>query len=282
MSKGRRWFLAGMILLSVCIVLSVLVPLVWPYSYSDQNAALRNSPVSLQHWFGTDKFGRDLFARVWYGAGISLLIGITSALINGGIGILWGALSGYAGRRTDLILMRIADMIAAVPSMLYVILITLVIGSGAWSMILGLCVAGWTGTARVVRGEILRLKGTDFAAAAGMEGIPPLRILLCHLLPNASGPVVVSVIFLIPQAVFTEAFLSFLGVGLEPPAASLGTLIRDARSQLLLRPGQMFFPLIVLCILLTALNLVGTALEENGSLLRMHAWKRGSRKGEEV
>ena len=258
---GNRQALAGCIILGVWILLSVLVPLFWPWSYSEQNAELQNQAVSLPHLFGTDKFGRDIFARVWYGAGISLLIGIVSALINGCVGVLYGAVAGYAGKYVDMVMMRIADIIASIPSMLYVILITLVTGAGAGSIILGLCVAGWIDMSRIVRGEIIRLKETDFAAAARMEGLPPLRILWRHLLPNAAGPILVNLIFLIPQAIFTEAFLSFLGVGLAAPAASLGTIIQEARSQMLLYPNQMVCPLIVLCVMLLALNTVGTAIE---------------------
>lgn len=258
---GNRQAIAGCIILGVWILLSVLVPLFWPWSYSEQNAELQNQAVSLTHLFGTDKFGRDIFARVWYGAGISLLIGIVSALINGCVGVLYGAVAGYAGKYVDMVMMRIADIIASIPSMLYVILITLVTGAGAGSIILGLCVAGWIDMSRIVRGEIMRLKETDFAAAARMEGLPPLRILWRHLLPNAAGPILVNLIFLIPQAIFTEAFLSFLGVGLAAPAASLGTIIQEARSQMLLYPNQMVCPLIVLCVMLLALNTVGTAIE---------------------
>nr|WP_243426899.1 ABC transporter permease [Mediterraneibacter glycyrrhizinilyticus] len=264
----RRYFVsdrraaAGWILLGVWILLAVLVPLLSPYSYSEQNASIQNSLPSLSHWFGTDKFGRDLFARVWYGAGLSLLVGLVSAGLNGCIGVLYGAVSGYAGKTADMILMRIADVVSAIPSMLYVILITLVMGAGAGSIILGLCIAGWIDMARIVRGEILRLKGMDFARAAQMEGISPLRILVRHLLPNAVGPITVNFIFLIPQAIFTEAFLSFLGIGIAAPAASLGTIIQEARSQMMLYPYQMVFPLLVLCVMMAALNMIGTSLEQ--------------------
>lgn len=259
--RGNRQALAGCMILGIWILFAVLVPVFWPWSYSEQNAEIQNQAMSMTHLFGTDKFGRDIFARVWYGAGISLLIGIASALINGCVGVLYGAGAGYAGKHADMVMMRIADIISSIPSMLYVILITLAAGAGAGSMILGLCVAGWIDMARIVRGEIQRLKETDFAAAARMEGIPRIRILWRHLLPNAAGPILVNLIFLIPQAIFTEAFLSFLGVGLEPPAASLGTIIQEARSQMLVYPNQMVCPLVVLCVMLLALNAVGTAIE---------------------
>ena len=259
--RGNRQALAGCMILGIWILFAVLVPVFWPWSYSEQNAEIQNQAMSMTHLFGTDKFGRDIFARVWYGAGISLLIGIASALINGCVGVLYGAAAGYAGKHADMVMMRIADIISSIPSMLYEILITLAAGAGAGSMILGLCVAGWIDMARIVRGEIQRLKETDFAAAARMEGIPRIRILWRHLLPNAAGPILVNLIFLIPQAIFTEAFLSFLGVGLEPPAASLGTIIQEARSQMLVYPNQMVCPLVVLCVMLLALNAVGTAME---------------------
>ena len=259
--RGNRQALAGCMILGIWILSAALVPVFWPWSYSEQNAEIQNQAMSMTHLFGTDKFGRDIFARVWYGAGISLLIGIASALINGCVGVLYGAAAGYAGKHADMVMMRIADIISSIPSMLYVILITLAAGAGAGSMILGLCVAGWIDMARIVRGEIQRLKETDFATAARMEGIPRIRILWRHLLPNAAGPILVNLIFLIPQAIFTEAFLSFLGVGLEPPAASLGTIIQEARSQMLVYPNQMVCPLVVLCVMLLALNAVGTAME---------------------
>ena len=265
-----RMALIGCIILGIWIVLAVAVPLLGPWSFSEQNAAIRNQTSSLMHWFGTDRFGRDLFARVWYGAGISLAVGIISTVINGIIGVFYGAVSGYAGKYTDMALMRIADIISAIPSMLYVILITLVMGAGVGSMILGLCVAGWISMARIVRGEIIKLKETEYAYAARMEGIKPLRILLRHLLPNTAGTIVVNMIFLVPQAIFTEAFLSFLGVGIAAPAASLGTIIQEARSQMMLYPYQMIYPLLVLCIMLLALNMVGNAVEQR---LGIHSGK---------
>lgn len=249
-------------ILGVWILLAVCVPLVWPHSYSDQNVSLQNLAPSFYHWFGTDKFGRDLFARVWYGARLSLIIGVGSATVNGIFGVIWGAAAGYRGGRLDGILMGIADILASIPSMLYVILITLVFGANAGSMILGLCISGWISMARIVRGEIQRWKEAEFAQAARLTGISESRLLFRHLLPNAAGPIGVQMLFLIPQAIFTEAFLSFLGVGITAPAASLGTIIQEARSQMILYPYQMICPLTVLCVMLLALGGLGAWMEK--------------------
>lgn len=260
---GSRMALIGCVILGIWILLAIAVPVFSPWSFSGQDAGMRNQGPSILHWFGTDRFGRDLFTRVWYGAGISLTVGICSALINGVIGVLFGAVSGYAGGRTDMFLMRAADIISAIPSMLYVILITLVMGAGVRSIILGLCIAGWISMARIVRGEIIKLREMEYAYAARMEGIKPFRILCRHLLPNTAGTIVVNLIFLVPQAIFTEAFLSFLGVGIAAPAASLGTIIQEARSQMILYPYQMLYPLLILCVMLLALNMAGTAAEQS-------------------
>ena len=244
--KGYRDEKAALIILLIWIFLAVCVPLFGPYSPTEQNAEIRNQPMSLIHFFGTDEFGRDNFTRVWYGAGISLVIGVGSSLING------------------MILMRAADVIAAIPSILYVILITLVMGPGIKSMIFGICIAGWIDMARVVRGEMIRLKETDFAAAAKIDGISGIRILFRHLLPNALGMIVVNFLFLIPQAIFTEAFLSFLGVGLSAPTASLGTLIQEGRDRMILYPCELLAPLITLCVLLVVFHILAMAMERRG------------------
>lgn len=260
--RGNRQALAGCMILGIWILFAVLVPVFWPWSYSEQNAEIQNQAMSMTHLFGTDKFGRDIFARVWYGAGISLLIGIASALINGCVGVLYGAAAGYAGKHADMVMMRIADIISSIPSMLYVILITLAAGAGAGSMILGLCVAGWIDMARIVRGEIQRLKETDFAAAARMEGIPRIRILWRHLLPNAAGPILVNLIFLIPQAIFTEAFLSFVGLGIPVPQCSLGSLISEGFNSFTTHPYQIVPPIVVMALLMLSFNLVADGLRE--------------------
>ncbi|MCU0079444.1 ABC transporter permease [Extibacter muris] len=253
---------SGIVLLAVMVLLSVLIPALSPYAATAQNAELRNAPSSFSHLFGTDKFGRDIFVRVFAGTRISIAVGIGSALICGVAGILYGCAAGYAGGKADMLLMRAADVIDAIPSLLYVILIMLVMGASIGSILLGICIGGWVGLARVVRGEIIRLKAEDFCTAARLLGVGNGRILFIHLLPNAAGPIIVNLTLLIPKAMFTEAFLSFVGVGIMAPAASLGTLIQEARSQIQVAPSQMLYPILVLCILILSVNLTGAGLEK--------------------
>ncbi|MBO1720130.1 ABC transporter permease [Extibacter sp. GGCC_0201] len=254
---------SGMLLLAVMALLAILIPALSPYSATAQNAELRNAPSSFSHLFGTDKFGRDIFVRVFAGTRISISVGIGSALICGVAGILYGGAAGYAGGKADMLLMRAADVIDAIPSLLYVILIMLVMGASIGSMLLGICIGGWVGLARVVRGEVMRLKSEDFCTAARLIGAGRGRLLFIHLLPNAAGPIIVNVTLLIPKAMFTEAFLSFVGVGIMAPAASLGTLIQEARSQIQVAPSQMLYPILVLCILILSVNLTGAGLEKS-------------------
>lgn len=252
----------GCCILAALIVLAVLGPLLSPFGPTDQDAAFQNLGSSLSHPFGTDKFGRDLFVRVCCGMGISLLVGLAGALICGVVGIFYGGISGYAGRKTDLILMRAADIVEAVPSLLYVILIMLVLGASVGSVLFGICISGWTKMARVVRAEIKRMREMDFVLAARLSGAGGFHILRKHLLPAAAGPIIVNLTFLVPEAIFTEAFLSFVGVGIAAPTASLGTLIREARNQMQVYPGQMLYPMAVLCVLILAFNLIGIGMEQ--------------------
>lgn len=177
----------GLILLLLCIFLAVLVPALSPWTSTEMHADIRSQGMSFSHPFGTDKFGRDLFVRVWCGVRISLCVGLASALLNGALGILYGAASGYAGKTADNILMRIADIVASVPSLLYVILIMMVLGANEVSILVGLCISGWIETARIVRGEVMRIKEREFVLASRLAGAGPLRIFLTHLLPNLCG-----------------------------------------------------------------------------------------------
>lgn len=253
---------AGVLLLTMITLLAVLVPVFSGQSYTAQNPDMQNLGSSAAHFFGTDKFGRDLFVRVWYGTRISLVIGIGSMLICGMIGVVIGAAAGYSGGIFDLVCMRFADLVDAVPSLLYVILITLTFGANAGSILLGICISGWAESARIIRTEVQRVMTQDFCEASRLSGAGALWVLRKHLIPNALGPVIVSLIFFIPKAIFTEAFLSFVGVGIEAPQASLGSLIQAARSQMRLYPTQMLYPILVLSLLLISLHLIGVGLEQ--------------------
>ena len=247
--------------LGICILLvltffTVLVPFLPFYDPVTQNADLRNAGSSLMHLFGTDKFGRDIFSRVWYGAEISMKVGILASLISSIVGLLYGGIAGYAGKKTDMIMMQAADIVDSIPSLLYVILFMLIFGASVKTVILGICISGWTRMARVVRGEILRLKEMDYILAARLEGSGAMRILIKQMLPNLKEKVILNAVLLVPEAIFTEAFLSFLGVGIAAPAASLGTLIQEARSQMQIYPTQMMWPVLVLVLLIFSLNLI--------------------------
>ena len=247
--------------LGICILLvltffTVLVPFLPFYDTVTQNADLRNAGSSLMHLFGTDKFGRDIFSRVWYGAEISMKVGILASLISSIVGLLYGGIAGYAGKKTDMIMMQAADIVDSIPSLLYVILFMLLFGASVKTVILGICISGWTRMARVVRGEILRLKEMDYILAARLEGSGAMRILIKQMLPNLKEKVILNAVLLVPEAIFTEAFLSFLGVGIAAPAASLGTLIQEARSQMQIYPTQMMWPVLVLVLLIFSLNLI--------------------------
>lgn len=212
--------------------------------------------------FGTDDLGRDLLIRVIYGARISLTIAVVSVILNFFIGVLYGGISGYAGGRIDNIMMRIVDILYTVPVMLYVILLMVVMGAGLKTIILALGISYWVGMARIVRGQVLSLKEQEFVLAAKTLGASTWRILLRHLIPNAMGPIIVSATMMIPTAIFMEAFLSFIGLGISAPMSSWGTLCNDALSGLRSYPYQLFFPATAITFTMLAFNFLGDGLRD--------------------
>ncbi len=212
---------------------------------------------------GSDALGRDMLARLMYGARISLIVAVIAALTNLVIGVLYGSISAYAGGMVDSVMMRIVDIINTLPLTLYVILLSMVIeGKGMLSITVALGTVYWVNMARVVRGEILSLKERDFVLAARTIGSSTGTILVRHLIPNAMGPILVTLTMLIPSAVFMEAFLSFIGLGLAAPLASLGTMCSDALATLRTAPYQLFEPALVICILMFGFNFVGDGLRD--------------------
>lgn len=253
---------AGIVVIILMILLAIFGPLIQPYTYDGQDYSAINQTPNAQHWFGTDKFGRDLFVRVAYGARISLTVGFAAAAINMVIGVLYGGISGYVGGSVDMVMMRIVDIISAIPSLLIIILVMVFLGANMKSILIALCLTYWIGTARQVRGQILSIKNQDFALAAKVIGESDFQILLRHLVPNSMGPIIVTVTFLIPQAIFYEAFLSFIGIGISVPVASWGTLANDSLANMNLYPHLMLFPAVAISITMFALNFIGDGLRD--------------------
>ena len=260
--KHDKLALFGLVVIVMILILAVFGPMLSPYEYDAMDFMIINEPPNLSHWFGTDIFGRDLFVRVMYGARISLSVGFMASIISLFIGVIYGGISGFAGGRTDDIMMRIVDVIYSVPMMIYVILLMVVVGPGLKSIFITLGITYWAPMARIVRAEIMRLKQEEFILAARVIGASPKRILLRHLIPNAMGSVLVTLTFSIPGAIFTEAFLSFVGLGVSAPMASWGVLSNDAVSTLSMYPWQLFFPAAAISITILAFNFLGDGLRD--------------------
>ncbi|QEN08441.1 ABC transporter permease [Oceanispirochaeta crateris] len=213
--------------------------------------------------FGSDILGRDLMIRVMYGARISLTVALVASLVNLFIGIVYGSAAGYEGGRTDTFMMRIVDILNSIPLVLYVIIIMVIVGNrGLWTMIIALGSVYWVVMARLVRGQVLSLKGQEFVLAARALGVSRRHIIFRHLIPNAMGPIIVSMTMMIPQAVFTEAFIGFIGLGVSAPMASWGTLANDALQGLLSYPYQLFFPSVAIALTMLSFNFLGDGLRD--------------------
>ncbi len=279
--KNKPAMIAGVVLILI-VLLAILGPMFSPYTYDQQVRSDRNQFPSSEHLFGTDKLGRDLFVRTLYGARISLSIGLVASLINLTIGVLYGGLSGYLGGKADNIMMRIVDILYAVPLLLYVIMLQVVLEApikelfetskffGLFKalgpeLILIYIVLGsvyWVGMARMVRGQVLSIKNQEFVLAAKAQGAGKMRIIMRHLTPNAIGQIIVMTMMSIPQAIFTESFLSFIGIGVSAPMASWGSLASDAYKALQSYPYLLFFPAAAICITVLAFNILGDGLRD--------------------
>ncbi|HIZ20093.1 MAG TPA: ABC transporter permease [Firmicutes bacterium] len=259
--RSNRRALVGFIILLLIALLAIIGPLVSPYPYDGMGTEINRGP-SAAHWFGTDALGRDLFTRVLYGIRISLFVGFVSTLINVVIGIVYGGVAGYVGGKLDNVMMRIVDVIYAVPSLLYIILLMMLFGANVGSIMLGMCISGWVGNARLMRTQVIALKEREYVLASYTQGASPVRILLKHIFPNAMGPILVQATLAIPQAIFQEAFLSFIGMGISAPQASLGTLAQDARMYMVIYPHQMVCPIVMICVIIFALNFISEGLSE--------------------
>jgi dipeptide transport system permease protein len=253
----------GLILIICLALLAIFGPLITDHSYSKQVLLDANQKPSSAHWFGTDELGRDVYARVLYGARISLFIGLMAALIDFVIGIVYGGISGYFGGRVDNLMMRFIDLLYGIPYLLIVILLMVVMGSGLITIIVALSATGWIGMARIVRGQVLSLKSSEYVLAARTLGGRGGYIIRKHLLPNALGVIIVQVTFSVPSAIFAEAFLSFLGLGIQPPLASLGVMANDGLPTILSGHWwRLFYPAFFISMAMLAFNLVGDGLQD--------------------
>lgn len=260
--KKNKLAMLGLYIILFIVLIAIIGPWLSPLSYSDQNLNATNRPPSAEHLFGTDNLGRDLFIRVLYGARISLSIGIVASLINLTIGVVYGGIAGYFGGRVDRVMMNIVDILYGIPVLLYVILLMVLLTPGLTNIFIALGISYWLGMARIVRGQILSLKEQEYVLAARTIGASKWRILFSHLIPNSLGPIIITMTLAIPEAIFTEAFLSFIGLGVAAPMASWGVLASEGVTSLRSYPFQLLFPAMAISITMLAFNFLGDGLRD--------------------
>jgi oligopeptide transport system permease protein len=264
--RGNRAAVASAALVVLLVVAALLGPMLSPYAldHVDWTLSPLASPPSFEngHWFGTDSNGRDLFVRVWSGTQVSLLVALLATAVSVVIGVAWGATAGYVGGRIDGWMMRVVDVLYALPYMFFVIILTVVFGRSLWLIFLAIGAVGWLTMARIVRGQALALRQREFVAAAVTLGLPAHRIIARHIVPNVLGPVIVYATLTVPQVILFESFLSFLGLGVQEPLTSLGRLVAEGALEMETAPWQLLVPSAVLATLLLALNFLGDGLRD--------------------
>ena len=254
--------MASMIVLGILIVMVIVGPIIRGYDYETMNVAEKNLGPSSKYWFGTDNLGRDLFFFFWVGARASLIIALVATALKLVFGTVYGALMAHFGGWVDEILMRIIEVLNSIPSMLLTILIMLVLGNNLFSLLVALSITAWCNTARQVRGMIKQLRESEYVYAAEVLGAKPVRIIVKHYIPNMLGILILDTATAIPSFIFTEAGLSFLGIGLQAPEISLGVLISMGQQNMDFYPSQLFFPCLILCVIVMAFNLLGDGLRD--------------------
>ena len=264
--RANRAALAAGLLVVLLLLAALFGPLVSPYAidHVDWTLSPLASPPSFAngHWFGTDSNGRDLFVRVWSGTQVSLLVALLATAVSVVIGVAWGATAGYLGGRVDGWMMRVVDVLYALPYMFFVIILTVVFGRSLWLIFLAIGAVGWLTMARIVRGQALALRGREFVTAAVALGLPAHRIIARHIVPNVLGTVIVYATLTVPQVILFESFLSFLGLGVQEPYTSLGRLVAEGAAEMETAPWQLLAPSAVLALLLLALNFLGDGLRD--------------------
>lgn len=268
LSKNRAAMVC-LVVIFIIILLSIVVPVLSPYTTSEQHLSHTDAPMFFtdptdghMHLFGTDTLGRDIFTRTWDGGRVSLFIAFAAVFINFIIGVIYGGISGYLGGAVDNVMMRIIEIINGIPYLIIVVLLMMVLPPGAWTMVIAYAFVGWTGMARLVRGQIVSLKQQDYIVAAKVMGARPARIIAKHLLPNTLSVVIVNITLAIPSAIFTEAFLSYIGLGVPVPMASWGVLANDGSRVFQMYPSQLIIPAICISLTMLSFNLLGDGLRD--------------------
>ena len=261
LSRNRAAMFGGLILI-LLIICAALAPWIAPYSYFYQNLSLGASPPSADHLLGTDVLGRDLLSRILYGARISLLVGFVATGVALIIGVSWGIIAGYIGGRVDSIMMRIVDILYGLPFIIFIILLMVIFGRNLWLLFGAIGAVEWLTMARIVRGQVIGLKNQEFVMAAKAMGVSNISMFRRHLLPNILGPIAVYATLTIPQVMLLEGFLSFLGLGIQPPMSSWGTLIKDGVESMEEFSWLLIYPGITFTITLFALNFFGDGLRD--------------------
>ena len=259
--KNKLALFGGSVLLFM-VVVALLTPWIAPYSYEAQNLDLGASPPSAEHWLGTDIFGRDVLTQIMYGGRISLAVGFIATAVALVIGVTWGAVAGYVGGRIDAVMMRLVDILYALPFMIFIVLLMVVFGRNILLLFLAIGAVEWLTMARIMRSQVQSLRQQEFVEAAVSVGLSPAAIIRKHVVPNALGPIIVYPTLTIPSVMLLEAFLSFLGLGIQPPATSWGLLISYGAETMEEYPWLLIFPGCALTLTLFSLNFLGDGLRD--------------------
>jgi len=260
--RKNRLAICGLVVLLLLGLVSLLTPWIAPYGYEEQNLILGASPPSAEHWLGTDIFGRDMLTRIMYGGRVSLTVGLIATAVALMIGVLWGATAGFVGGRFDAVMMRLVDILYALPFMIFIVLLMVVFGRNIFLLFFAIGAVEWLTMARIVRGQVMTLRKQEFVEAAYSLGLSQWTIIRRHIIPNTLGPVIVYTTLTIPSVMLLEAFLSFLGLGIQPPQSSWGLLISYGVETMEEFPWLLIFPGLTLSITLFALNFLGDGLRD--------------------
>jgi len=261
LKKNRLAVVSGIILI-ILLVLAIFAPWIAPHSYAYQNLELGAVGPSSSYWLGTDTLGRDQFSRILYGARVSLLVGFVATAVALLIGVSWGIVAGFFGGKIDSTMMRIVDILYGLPFIIFIILLMVIFGRNIWLLFLAIGAVEWLTMARIVRGQVLTIKNQEFVLAAQAMGVRNISLFFRHILPNILGTIAVYATLTIPQVMLLEAFLSFLGLGVQPPMSSWGTLIRYGVESMEEYPWMLIFPGLIFTVTLFCLNFFGDGLRD--------------------